>query len=190
MTAQPQMNEPATAMNGVDVTALFETIDAVKHTPAIADFQFRVSNRWMGGDRNRSTIRGFHGACEEHAHANGPFEMDNAEPRVLLGDGATANPVEYVLHALAGCLTTTMVYHAAARGIELEKVQSDLEGDLDLKGFLDLDGTVRKGFKAVRVTMKVKSDVEADTLASLAKFSPVYDIVSKSLPVELVVQKI
>ena len=190
MTAQPQMNEPATAMNGVDVTALFETIDAVKQTPAVADFQFRVSNRWMGGDRNRSTIRGFHGACEEHAHANGPFEMDNAEPPVLLGDGAAANPVEYVLHALAGCLTTTMVYHAAARGIALEKVQSDLEGDLDLKGFLDLDGTVRKGFKAVRVTMKVKSDVEADTLASLAQFSPVYDIVSKSLPVELVVQKI
>jgi uncharacterized OsmC-like protein len=175
--------------NGIDVGALFATIDAVKQTPAIADFQFRASNRWMGGDRNRSTIGGFRGACEEHVHARGPFEMDNAEPPVLLGAGAAANPVEYVLHALAGCLTTTMVYHAAARGIRVEDVRSQLEGDLDLRGFLGIDATVRKGFHIVRVKMTVRSEADAATLASLARFSPVYDIVSNSLPVEVVVEK-
>ena len=126
MTAQQQMQKEPTVMNGVNVTALFETIEAVQQTPEIADFQFRTSNRWMGGDHNRSTIRGFKGACEEHAHTKGPFEVDNAEPPVLLGEGEAANPVEYVLHALAGCLTTTMVYHAAARGIEIdERVGAD-----------------------------------------------------------------
>jgi uncharacterized OsmC-like protein len=189
MTTQ-EMTQAPNIINGVNVDALFETIDAVKQNPAIADFQFRASNKWMGGDHNHSMIRGFRGACDEQVHANGPFEMDNAEPPVLLGQGAAANPVEYVLHALAGCLTTTMVYHAAARGIDVEDVSSELEGDLDLKGFLGLDENVRKGFHAVRVRMQVKSEADAEMLKSLAQFSPVYDIVSKSLPVDVSIEKI
>jgi uncharacterized OsmC-like protein len=189
MTTQNTTQTTPTVTNGVNVSALYETIDAVKQTPQIADFQFRAANHWMGGDRNRSIISGFHGAGGDHAHGNGPFVIDNAEPPVLLGEGAAANPVEYVLHALAGCLTTTMVYHAAARGIEVESVRSDLHGDLDLKGFLGLDDSVRKGFSTVRVTMQVKSDADVETLKSLTQFSPVYDIVSKSLPVEVTVKK-
>ena len=115
--------------------------------------------------------------------------MDNAEPPVLLGEGEAPNPVEYVLHALAGCLTTTMVYHAAARGIAVESVTSELEGDLDLQGFLGLDEEVRKGFSVIRVAMRVKSDADVETLKSLTQFSPVYDIVSKSLPVEVGMEK-
>lgn len=189
MTTQETAQAP-NITNGVNVDALFETIDAVKRNPAIADFQFRASNKWMGGDHNRTMISGFRGACEEQVHANGPFEIDNAEPPVLLGQGAAANPVEYVLHALAGCLTTTMVYHAAARGIDVESVSSEVEGDLDLKGFLGLDENVRKGFHVVRVRMQVKSEADAETLKSLAQFSPVFDIVSKSLPVEVSIEKI
>ena len=189
MTTQNTPQTVPTVTNGVNVDALFETVDAVKRTPQIADFQFRASNQWQGGDRNRSTISGFRGACGEHAHANGPFVMDNGEPPVLLGEGAAANPVEYVLHALAGCLTTTMAYHAAARGIVVESIRSELQGDLDLRGFLGLDDTVRKGFSTVRVTMQVKADADAETLKSLTQFSPVYDIVSKSLPVEIVIEK-
>jgi len=176
--------------NGIDVDALYETVDAVKQTPQIADFRFHVSNRWIGGDRNRTTVSGFHGACEDHRHAKGPFVMDNAEPPVLLGDGDAPNPVEYVLHALAGCLTTTMVYHATAQGIDIEYVTSELEGELDLQGFLGLDENVRKGFSVVRVVMRVKSPADAETLKSLTQFSPVFDIVSNSLPVEVRVEKI
>ncbi len=190
MKPHSSTQEPPVVTNGVDVSALMETINAVKHTPEIADFQFRASNSWLGGDHNRSTISGFHGACDEQTHANGPFVMDNAEPPVLLGEGKAANPVEYVLHALAGCLTTTMVYHAAARGITIEDVRSELEGDLDLKGFLGLDNTVRKGFSAVRVRMQVRSDATLETLKSMAQYSPVYDIVSNSLPVTVSVEKI
>jgi uncharacterized OsmC-like protein len=173
--------------NGVDVTALFETIDAVKSNPDIARFQFRARNRWVGGDQNRSTISGFYGACEEMKHA-APFELDNGEPPVLLGADAAPNPVEYVLHALVGCLTTTLVYHAAARGITVESVESQLEGDLDLRGFLGLSEDVRKGFQAVRVQMRVKSSASPSVLRALAQYSPVYDIVSKSLPVDVSVE--
>ncbi len=189
MTNRTAKQDTPAVTNGVDVDALFETIDAVKQNPQIADFQFRASNQWIGADHNRTTISGFRGACDEHTHAKGPFVLDNAEPPVLLGEGAAANPVEFVLHALAGCLTTSMVYHAAARGIEVESVTSELQGDLDLRGFLGIDDTVRKGFSAVHVKMRVKSDADVETLKSLTQYSPVYDIVSKSLPVEISVEK-
>jgi uncharacterized OsmC-like protein len=190
MTTQTTIKPAPTMANGVDVSALFETVDAVKQTPRMADFRFRVSNQWMGGDHNRTTVSGFHGACTDHQHAKGPFVVDNAEPPVLLGEGEAPNPVEYVLHALAGCLTTSMVYHAAARGIAVGSVTSELEGDLDLQGFLGLDEEVRKGFSVIRVAMRVKSDADVETLKSLTQFSPVYDIVSKSLPVEVSIEKI
>lgn len=171
--------------NGVDVTALMETIAAVKKEPAIADFTFRLANEWQDGDVNVSTIAGFRGAGAENRHERGPFKLMNAEPPVLLGGGAAPNPVEFILHALAGCLTTTMVYHAASRGIRIGSVESSLEGDLDLHGFLGLDEAVRKGYKVIRVNIRVRSDADPQVLASLARYSPVYDTVSRSVPVEL-----
>lgn len=173
--------------NGINVTALSETVNAVKGNPDIAKFQFRASNHWLQGDHNHSTIDGFYGACQEMKHAQA-FEMDNGEPPILLGDDRHANPVEYVLHALVGCLTTTMVYHAAARGIAIEAVDSRLEGDLDLRGFLGLSDKVRKGFHTIRVHMRVKSPAPSSQLRELAMFSPVYDIVSNSLPVEIEIE--
>jgi uncharacterized OsmC-like protein len=114
--------------------------------------------------------------------------MTADEPPVLIGGDQGANPVEFVLHALAACLTTTMVYHAAARGIEIGAVSSELEGDIDVRGFTGLADDVRKGYSAVRVRMSVESAAPGATLEALAKFSPVYDIVSNSLPVELSVE--
>jgi uncharacterized OsmC-like protein len=187
MTKQAVAMKEPVVRNGVNVTALFDTIDAVKGNQELAQFQFRTQNRWMGGDHNCSTIEGFHGACQEMTHAQ-VFEMDNGEPAVLLGADRHPNPVEYVLHALIGCLTTTMVYHAAARGITIESIESRLEGDLDLRGFLGLSDKVRKGFHTVRVQMRVRSSASAPLLRDLAKFSPVYDIVSNSLPVEVSVE--
>ena len=170
--------------NGVDVDALFATIAAVKADPAIAEFRFRASNRWLGGDRNLTTVRGFHGAGQEQAHAQ-PFEMECGEPPVLLGRDLGANPVEFLLNALIGCLTTTLVYHAAARGIEIESVESTLEGDLDLRGFLGISPDVRKGYREIRVTMRVRSSASAAVLRELAQFSPVFDVCSRALPVHV-----
>lgn len=188
MNSQATATQTTRTVNGVDVGALFDTIAAVKQDPGLAEFQFRASNRWIDGGLNRSTIQGFHGCRQEDSTRSQPFVLDADEPPVLLGQDRGANPVEYVLHALAACLTTTMVYHAAARGIEIRGVQSSLEGDLDLRGFLGLDPSVRKGYRCVRVRMQVDSDAAPSTLRELAQYSPVFDIVSNSLPVEVVVE--
>jgi uncharacterized OsmC-like protein len=184
---QQTMEKPSTMANGVDVTALGETLRLLHEKPALGAFQFRASNRWIGGGLNRSTIQGFYGAGEEHSRPKA-FTMTADEPPVLIGGDQGANPVEFVLHALAACLTTSLVYHAAARGIEIGAVSSELEGDIDVRGFTGLADDVRKGYSAVRVRMSVESAAPGATLEALAKFSPVYDIVSNSLPVELSVE--
>ena len=173
------------AINGVNVDQLFGTIDAIKETPAIADFQFRVQNKWMNGGHNRTDVGDFYGACEVQTRE--AFVFNNGEHPILLGEDQGPNPVEYVLHALAGCLTTSLVYHAAARGYKITEVESTLEGDLDLHGFLGMDEKVRNGYKNIRVTFKVKGDVPEETLKDLIQVaqarSPVYDIVSHPVPV-------
>ena len=175
--------EQANITNGVNVTALFNTIDAVKHDAQLADFRFRASNRWIDGGHNRSTIQGFYGCRDEDSSRTQPFVMDADEPPVLLGEDKGANPVEHVLHALAACMTTAMVYHAAARGIEIKAIDTSLEGDLDLRGFLGVSDEVRKGYRQIRVNFKVQCNADASLLRELVQFSPVYDVVSNSLPV-------
>jgi uncharacterized OsmC-like protein len=184
---QTVQSEPA-HMNGVDVAGVFATIQAIKADAGLAKFQFRASNRWIDGGHNRSTIQGFYGCRMEDESRSAPFVLDADEPPVLLGRDSGANPVEFILHGLAACLTTTMVYHAAARGIAIEAVDSALEGDLDLRGFLGISDQVRQGYQDIRVRMRVKSEAAPQTLRELAQFSPVYDVVSNSVPVEVVVE--
>jgi uncharacterized OsmC-like protein len=173
--------------NGVDVGALYATIAAVRQDPEIARFRFRAANRWLGADRNCTTVTGFYGAKQEQPHAQA-FELECGEPPVLLGADRGANPVEHLLNALIGCLTTTMVYHAASRAIEIRAIDSELEGDLDLRGFLGISQEVRKGYSAIRVKMRVQSKGSPAVLRELARFSPVYDVVSRALPVEIEVE--
>ena len=173
--------------NGVNVEQLVETIEAIREQPDIADFRFRVTNRWVDGGQNETTISGFFGACQE-VERERSFELAADEPPVLLGNDSGPNPVEYALTALASCMTTAMVYHAAARGIRVESVESRLEGDLDLHGFLGLKDDVRKGYKDVRVSFKVKADATPEQLAELTKYSPVFDIFSNPVPVSVDVE--
>lgn len=187
MNAQVQTKDRGYT-NGVDVTALFETLDAIRNDAGLAEFRFRADNKWIDGGHNRSEIQGFFGCHAEDETRAKPFVMDADEPPVLLGRDAGANPVEYLLHSLASCMTTSMVYHAASRGIEIEMLESKLEGDIDLRGFLGLSNEVRKGYRAIRVSFRVKSKAAVSTLKELAKFSPVYDVVSNSLPVEVRVE--
>ena len=135
-------------INGVDVDQLFSTIDAIKETPGLAKFEFRANNRWINGGHNRTSVKDFYGAGREDASRKQTFVFDNDEPVVLLGEDNGANPVEFVLHALAGCLTTSLVYHAAAQGIKIDAVESTFEGDLDLRGTLGIDRDVSAGSPA------------------------------------------
>ncbi len=179
-----------TIVNGVDVDHVTHVIDNIEADAAFAKMQFRLKNRWIDGGLNRSSIKDFYGGCEEDSTRTEVFTLDADEPAFIAGNDSVPNPVEYVLHALAGCLTTSMVYHAAVRGIEIEAISSELEGDLDVRGLLGLSEEVRKGYHDVRVKIRVKSGATAEELKELALFSPVYDIVSNSLPVELEVEKV
>jgi len=174
--------------NGVDVTALFSTIDAIKSDPGLAEFRFRADNQWLDGGHNRSSIGAFYGCRAEDTVRVEAHMLEADEPPVLLGQDQGANPVEYLLHALAACMTTSLVYHAAARGIEIEALDSKLEGDIDLRGFLGLSAEVRKGYRTIRINFRVKSGASPATLRELAKYSPVYDVVSNSLPVEVKIE--
>ena len=176
-------------INGVDVERLGQTVQAVQQNPGLGTSQFRAVNRWISGGHNRSTIKGFFGAGQEDTSRTKSFVLDADEPYVLLGKDQGANPVEFVLHALAACLTTSLVYHAAARGIQIESIESKLEGDLDLQGFLGLSEQVRKGYKQIRASFTIKSDASAEQLEALTKFSPVYDIVSNPVPVSIQINK-
>jgi uncharacterized OsmC-like protein len=147
--------------NGVDVATLFATLDAVKANPEIARFQFRARNRWISGTHSRSTIDDFHGAMQELNHVE-PRTFDADHPQVLVGADNAPTPVEYLLHALAGCLTAGIANIAAARGVELTEVRSTVEGDIDLMGLLGLDPDVRNGFQQVRVAFTLRGpDPEA-----------------------------
>ena len=175
-------------VNGVDVGRLNTTIEAIQQTPELAKFNFRATNTWISGGHNRSNIKGFYGACQEDTTRTEPFELDADEPPILLGNDNGANPVEYVLHSLASCLTTSLVYHAAARGIKLDSVESKLDGDIDLHGFLGLSDEVRKGYQNLNVRFRVKSDADPKVLRELCQYSPVFDIISNPVPVNVSVE--
>ena len=175
-------------VNGVNVGELFNTIDAIKSDESIAKFKFSAKNEWKNGGHNRTTVDEFFGACKTH-NRNKPFVIDEDEPPVLLGEDHGANPVEIALTALAGCLTTSLVYHAAAKGIKIDSVESRLEGDLDLRGFLGIDDSVRNGFENISVKFKIKADASEEVLEELCRLaqkrSPVFDIISNSVPVSV-----
>lgn len=176
-------------INGVEVSRLFETIDAIKSMPTLAEFTFRLNNEWIDGSRNASTIKSFYGAGQEDTTRTEPFLLEADEAPVLLGRDTAPNPVEYLLHALAACMTTSMVYHAAARGIRIEEVRSRVEGDLDLHGFLGLDPSVPQGYRNIRVVFQVKADVPAEQLEEIVAlgraFSPVFDTITRGVNVEV-----
>lgn len=174
-------------LNGLDTQQMAETIEAIRKDPALASFRFRARNQWMGGGENRSTIQGFYGAGREDDSRAAAWEFTNGEPPVLLGANEGANPVEFLLHALAGCVTTTFVLHAAARGIRIRSLSTTLEGDLDVQGLLGLDDAVSPGYERIRIGMDVSadcSDAELDELLAVAqRHSPVCNTVCRPVPV-------
>jgi uncharacterized OsmC-like protein len=180
-------------VNGVSVDNLSATIDAIKATPAIAKFNFRIRNQWVDAGHNTSTVNTFTGAGQEQSRPQ-PFVLQADEHPVLLGQDMAANPVEYLLHALAACLTTSMVYHAAARGIHIEEVESSLEGDIDLHGFLELDKSVRNGYQGIRVNFKIKADVPDEQLQEIVqlgpRYSPVFDSLTSGVPVSVTAERL
>ena len=190
MSTNTATQDNTNSVNGVNVNQINHVIEAITADTAFGEFQFRARNRWVNGGLNRSQIKDFHAGGREDSTRNKPFTLDADEPQLVAGNDSAPNSMEYVLHALVSCMTGTLVYHAAVRGITVNSVSSNIEGDMDVRGLLGMADDVRKGFNHIRVTLRVDSDADAETLKELALFSPVYDIISKSLPVEFRLEKV
>jgi uncharacterized OsmC-like protein len=179
------------SLNGVDTKTLFATIDAVSAQPELAKFQFRAANRWVSGTHNRSTINGYYGAGQEFARPT-EHRYDADHPPVLTGTDQGPTPVEFLLHALAACLTSGLANIAAARGIALTEVTSTVEGDIDLRGILGLDPEVRNGFHGIRVNFAVRGEGSPEQLHGLVaqsrKRSAVFDMLTNGVPVTVEVK--
>ena len=174
--------------NGVNVEALFATLDAVRAQPEIARFQFRSAHRWVRGTHNQGTIHGFYGAGQEMHHER-ETRIDADHPAVLVGADNGPTPAELLLNALGACLMSGLANIAAARGIDLDEVTATVEGDINLLGILGLDDETRNGYEAVRVVFHVKGDADAEKLAGLVeqsrRRSAVFDVVTNGVPVSI-----
>jgi uncharacterized OsmC-like protein len=183
---------PEKIINGVNVDQLFANINLLKEKPDLAKFKFRASNAWIDGSHNRATVKDFFGAGKEDTSRQ-PMIFDLDEPPALLGRDLGANPVEYLLVALSGCITTALVTHASAKGIALKKVESRYEGDIDLRGFLAISENVPVGYQDIRVYFKIEADmseVEKEELLRMAhKHSPVAATISQATPVSVHLDK-
>jgi uncharacterized OsmC-like protein len=178
--------------NGVDTPTLFATINAVAAKPELAKFQFRATNRWQDGTHSRSRFESFSGAGGEHLHA-GEFEYSADHPPVLVGRDQGPTPVEFLLHALAACLTAGIANIAAARGVTLTEVESTVEGDMDMRGILGLSDEVRNGYEGIRVGFKIKGDASEEKLRQIVEQSrarsAVYDVLTNGVPVDISVNE-
>ena len=168
-TSQKPARTPV-AMNGVDTPTLLATINAVGGQPELAKFQFRAKSRWISGTHSQSTMEGFFGAGGEHKH-KAAYKADGDHPAVLCGVDNGPTPVEWVLHALASCLTSGIANIASARGIKLRKVESTVEGDIDLRGILGLSDKVRNGYQGIRVTFDIDSPADDADVAKVVEQS-------------------
>jgi uncharacterized OsmC-like protein len=179
---------PESTLNGVDTAALFATIDAVQAAPEAARFQFRAQNEWVSGTHSRGTIYGFYGVGEERTHES-RFQFDADHPTVLVGRDNGPTPVEYLLHALAACMTAGVANIAAARGIRLTEVRSVVSGDIDLNGILGLDASVRNGYQNIAVRFTVKGEAPEEKLREIVEQSrarsAVFDVITNQVPITI-----
>lgn len=175
-------------VNGVNVDQLFSTIDLIKQNPEVAKFKFRATNKWIDGTHSQATVKGFYGALKEDTSRQ-PAVFDMDEPPVLLGSNQGSNPVEYLLVALSGCITTSIVAHSSAKGIKIRSIESMYEGDIDLHGFLGLSDEVPVGYQKIRLFFKIDADVsnqeKEEMLQMGQKYSPVFNTITKSTPVSV-----
>jgi uncharacterized OsmC-like protein len=177
-------------VNGVDTEGVAKLATTISQDEDYGKFKFRANNQWINGARSRSSIQGFFAGGRENSDRKEALYVDADQPDFLGGQNTAPNPVEHLLHALDSCLTVTLVYHAAVQGITLDAVETSAEGDMNARGFFGFSDQVKKGYKAIRVNMRVKSNADVETLTNLAMFSPVYEVISKAVPIDFSMTKI
>lgn len=171
-------------VNGLDVEQVTSLAGKISEDEDYGKFRFRASNHWLDGSRSRTSFKNFYAGGVENSSRKIALTVDADQPAFLAGDNTAPNSVEHLLHALNSCLSTTLVYHAAVNCIPLETVEVFSEGEMNARGFFGISDEVAKGYERIRVNMQVTSSADVDTLTRLAMHSPVYEMVSKAVPVE------
>lgn len=174
-------------VNGVNTLGLKKTVEDIQNNPSLAQCEFRLKNQWVNGDENRSETQDFFAAGAEQQHKQ-TFKFQAGEPGLLEGQDAGANPVEFLLSALSGCMTTTIAYYAALNGHEIKKMESTYKGKLDLQGIFNLNPDIRPGYQKIQVQFKIQTNAPVEELEQYYHFSPVFDVISKSTPVEVSIE--
>ena len=177
-------------INGVDTNILGNLAASISEDENYGKFKFRATNQWITGARSRSSIQGFYAGGKENTERKEALYVDADQPAFFYGQNTGPNPVEHLLHALTSCLAFTLVSHASVQGIHLDEVETSSEGDMDARGLFGISDQVNKGYSHVSVNMRVKSDADVDTLTEMALYSPVYDVVSRGIPVDFTLTKI
>ena len=187
-TATAEKTSPL--INGIDTEAVINVATQISEDENFGKFTFRASNQWLNGSRSRTSIQDFYAGGRENTDRKQPLTVDADQPVFLAGHNTAPNAVEYLLHSLTSCLNTTLVYHASVQGIQLDEVIIKAEGDMNARGFFGISSDVNKGYEGIRVDMQVRSDADVKTLTGLAMHSPVYEVISRSVPVDLNLIKI
>ena len=187
-TATTKTRREPVPLNGVDTPTLFGTLNVVKGQPELARFQFRARNRWQSGTLSETTITSFSGAGGEHEHKT-TFKLTADHPAVLVGDDRAPLPIEFLLHALATCITGGIANIAAARGVVLREVESHIEGDINLLGIFGMSKAVRNGYQGIRASFSIKGDAPAEKLQEIVEQSrarsAVFDVLTNGVPVSM-----
>lgn len=178
-------NGGASSANGVDVGRLGDMADAMKAVPLLGKFTFRASNRWIRGGYNRSTVGDYRGAAAENHRER--FELECSQPALMFGGEEAPGPVDYLLHALAGCLTTAFVCQATVDGVRIAALESHVEGVVDMRGFLGLCDGPACGFERIDVRLRVRADCNSQRLEELAALarrrSPITSFLVRAAPI-------
>jgi uncharacterized OsmC-like protein len=183
------MNNTATlaepTLNGINIKRQAQTMDAIGKNLSAGTVRLRATNRWQGGTHTQSQITAFEAAGGRHRHVQN-FAVENDLPEAFLGSDLGPAPTEHALQALAACMTTTMIYNCAARGIEVRSVKSEVQGDMNAAGFFQLNETVRKGFSQVSMKFDIDADASDEELKQLLNASPLLDVFTNGIPVSIV----
>ena len=190
MSTATQTAQTSHVINGVDTDQVLDLAGNMQEDANYGKFRFRAANQWINGAHSRTAIQSFFAGGAENTSRKEPHYVDADQPYFLAGEDSAPNSVEYVLHALDSCLTVTLVNHASVQGIDLESVETASEGEMDARGFFGISDEVKKGYERIKVTMRVKSDADTDTLTKLAMYSPVYEMISNSVPVDFTLIKV
>lgn len=172
-------------VNSIDTDRIVELATNMSQDDNFGKFRFRADNEWINGSRSRTSIKNFYAGNDERTERAQSLTVDADQPVFLAGQNTAPNAVEHYLNSLVSCLTTTVVAHASVQGIPIEALDISAEGEMDARGFFGVSDDVSRGYNKVFVDIKAKMHADEETLRKLISYSPVYEMVSKAIPVEV-----